>query len=348
MDKTAFLAAVRLNKLILLYTPILAGANRDFTDRVSRLRSLTEQLVAQAMLGKAPKASETVLKLLFDAAKTSLVEQLHVEELLTKQEVRMPVRTGLLKPMGRTWRPERLLERVDAVLAGVPTMFIDDGIDPLAGETLDNQARGMLLRQFASVVRNADWLPLLLELGVPANAAVTYDRKLQVRYGSHPGRQRLDELFKRFCPALVAEANTTVRKSRAAATRRIDASGLYKLSLQLDVQALSSNAEFSRLAGLTLPKSGEPREYLLSELLAQALAPVEVLEVSEAPAIAERRVAELFERLWLREQVIKLERAKDARAQAKEQKAKVMAELKKLDPKLLQALKKDPGLLDQL
>jgi len=346
MEKNAFLAAVRLSKLTLLYKPV-EGTDPGFKKRVSRLRSLTEQLVAQAMLGTAPKASEAVLKLLFEAAKTSLVEQLHVEVLLEQQVVRMPLRKNLLKPMGRVWRPAFLLERVEEVLAGAPTMFIDDGVDPLVGEPLDNDERGKLLRQFGSIVRNADWLPLLLDLGVPAHTAVQLNRKLEISYSSHPGRQQLEALIERFCPASSAEAKKTVRKARTV-TRNPDATGLYTLSLQLDAQALSGNTEFARLAGLTLPKSGEPREHLLSELLAYALAPVGVPDLADVPAIAEQRVTELFDRLRLREQAIKLVKDKEAKEQAKEQKNKVMAALKQLDPKLLHALKQDPGILDQL
>lgn len=342
MEKNAFLAAVRLSKLTLLYK-LVERTNPGFKKRVSRLRSLTEQLVAQAMLGTAPKASETVLKLLFEAAKTSLVEQLHVEVLLEQQAVRK----NLLKPMGRVWRPAFLLERVEEVLAGASTMFIDDGVDPLVGEPLDNDERGKLLRQFGSIVRNADWLPLLLDLGVPAHTAVQLNRKLEISYSSHPGRQQLEVLIERFCPASSAEAKKTVRKARTV-TRNPDATGLYTLSLQLDAQALSGNTEFARLAGLTLPKSGEPREHLLSELLAYALAPVGVPDLAEVPAIAEQRVTELFDRLRLREQAIKLVKDKEAKEQAKEQKNKVMAALKQLDPKLLHALKQDPGILDQL
>ena len=347
MEKSAFLAAVRLNKLILLYKPLLAGADPGFKKRVARLRSLTEQLVAQAMLGTAPKASETVLKLLFEAAKTSLEEQLHVEVLLEQHADRMPRRKNLLKPMGRVWRPAFLLERVEVVLAGASKMFIDDGVDPLVGEPLDNNERGKLLRQFGSIVRNADWLPLLLDLGVPAPTAVKLNQKLESSYSSHPGRQQLEALIERFCPASSAEAKKTVRKARKV-TCNPDATGLYTLSIQLDAQALSDNTEFARLAGLTLPKSGEPREHLLSELLAYALAPVRVPDLADMPAIAEQRVTELFDRLLLREQAIKLAKAKEAKEHAKAQKVRIMEELRQLDPKLLKALRSDPGLLDLL
>lgn len=193
------------------------------------------------------------------------------------------------------------------------------------------------LKDFGSLVRNSEWLPVLSALGVDlANVALVreLDAHLSITWGSRQGKTEVPQRYLRFVPA--------PEQTPGGLAEQSSWSDMATVMVTLDSAKLV-NMPRTRELSVDFPEVA-PR---VVDLLMEAVRPACVRPGDTAQAVIERKLSAFQAGLEQRAAAVKAARVKAKRVADAAQKAKVLEALKALGP-LAQVLKKHPELLDQV
>lgn len=233
--------------------------------------------------------------------------------------------------------------------------------DPVTPASIDPARDTQSRHLYASLVRNANWLPLIADLDTQLSVTdkALLNGELIKRHASHQGialySQRLALLTGAIEPhAEKKKTSSATRKTAAAktATRTatkaapsVDAAGLYSHQVVLDLDKVLAHPAVAPLFMHYPEVSGESA---LAEILEHAANPFELAPDVPIERVAQALVDDLVSALHAR--ALKIDKARKAEQAAREkQKGQAAVEaLKKLDPALIKALKDNPALLQSL
>lgn len=318
-------------------------SNKAAVKSLSRLRSKLENLVVQLALSPAvdSSAGELVanqLRCLHEALCASFLRYLDIRKVLD------------LRGGGDGWFPARATCNEAALVAARRLNFhalLLEEADAASGRPLAKSAsqadRARILHAFASAVRNSSWHLLLLRMGLTLKEAARYDVALREECSSATGREALSGTLEVLCPG----AGPAVKGAPGSDGAQDKA--LYVTYVALRPESLLVHPKvsvlFEKASGTNgLELEGPP----VGDLLSVATCPQEVLEGEQPAAVAQRKLDELIESLTARAKAVTAARAKARRAAEKVAAAEALEKLRALDPKLLKALRANPGLLDKL
>lgn len=342
--------AIQFGQLIKLITT-LAQTSKALSKPLSRLLSRVQSQVAII----ANTTDETVARfeserlnagyaLLRDGAKTHLC----VEKLLRAAVNHRQVYFHQVKMSLRSQRELTLV--IDRIVEDPITSV---SIDPAR----DTQSRHL----YASLVRNANWLPLIADLGTQLSVAdkTLLNAELVKRHASHQGialySQRLALLAGAIEPhAEKKKTSGATRKTTPtkAATRTatkaapsVDAAGLYSHQVVLDLDKVLAHPS---VVSLFMHYPEVAGESVLAEILEHAAKPFELAPDASVGKVAQALVDDFLNALHAR--ALKIDKARKAEqaAREKQKEQNAVEALKKLDPALIKALKDNPALLQSL
>lgn len=233
--------------------------------------------------------------------------------------------------------------------------------DPITSVSLDPARDTQSRHLYASLVRNANWLPLIADLGAQLSVAdkTLLNAELVKRHASHQGialySQRLALLAGAIEPHAEKKKNSgatrktaaakTATRTAAKAAPSVDAAGLYSHQVVLDLdKALAHPAVVS----LFMHYPEVAGESALAEILEHAAKPFELGPDVPIERVAQALVDDLVSALHAR--ALKIDKARKAEqaAREKQKEQNAVEALKKLDPALIKALKDNPALLQSL
>jgi len=342
--------AIQFGQLIKLITPF-AQTSKALSKSLARLLSRVQSRVSII----ANTNDETVARieserlnagyvLLRDSAKTHLC----VEKLLRAAVSHRQVYFHQVKIGPRSQRELTLV--IDRIA--------EDPITPVSIDPARDTQRRHL---YASLVRNANWLPLIADLDTQLSVAdkTLLNGELIKRHASHQGialySQRLALLTgavephteKKKTSGATKKAPTakTPARTAAKAAPSVDAAGLYSHQVVLDLDKVLAHPAVVPLFMYYPEVAGESA---LAEILEHAAKPFDLGHDVPIESVAQALVDDLVSALHVR--ALKIDKARKAEQAAREkQKGQAAVEaLKKLDPALIKAIKDNPALLQSL
>lgn len=347
MNTSTLKKAVQLGQLITLLTP-LAHSSNSFDKRLSRLRSgAQEQVLVAALASQDQIQLDCAVRLsrVLDALKTSVKDYVEVPLLLARWTD--PHAKPLHGVQMLTRDPERrkkiLRQGLEVILENASAFPL---LRPTPGFNVAQEARTQVAKAYASAVRNADWLDLLLQLGLSETAAQASNRLLLEAHSSHPGRMRLPDNLRTLCadyaaPLEAGHVEGAPKGEPSASPPQLSAEGLYTLHVSLDWSKLQAHPVIAALA--IRAHGAEPEGYDLDGLGARRVPPG-TSPGKQAQEMLDALVADL----QLRKALIEQAQAKQQAQQADAARAQALEALKQLDPAVLQALQANPGLLQAI
>jgi hypothetical protein len=204
--------------------------------------------------------------------------------------------------------------------------------------------------KFPSIARNASWHSLLNKLEIPSEEIASLAVKLYWMGGSRGGKIMLTLntatlLLKKEERQLPLPKDHTREKNPLVDPTR----NAYTVSVTLDEDSLRSNQVVMRLV-MTAPtaKAGDLELAHVDDLIKLATQPTLVLGADTPEKLAKRLYKTLLSSVAKRENALIEEQQRAASDVKKAQAIEVVNALKGLDRKLLQALKENPLLLNEL
>lgn len=263
MQPATLKTAIQLGQLMTLLAP-LAQANKDFDKSLSRLRSgIQEQVIILARSGQEQVQLDSSARLsrVHDTLSAAVQAYLEVPLLLARYTDPQAKPLHWAKLLTRNLELRKLILRLGLVT--ILREAAEYPLPPPADFKVLQEDRAKVTKAYASAVRNADWLALLLRLGLSQTAAQASNRLLIAEHSSHPGRVRLAENLRVLCPAYELEPGQAARPVREPAIEQppLSAEGLYNLHTSLDWNKLQAHPV---IAALAIPAHGEePEGYAL-------------------------------------------------------------------------------------
>ena len=352
MQPSTLKTAIQLGQLMTLLGP-LAHSSKAYDKQLARLRSGAQEQVIVAALASQDQIQldcAVCLSRVLDALKTSVKAYIEVPLLLARWTD--PHAKPLHGVQLLTRDPERrkkIVRRGLEVILETASAF--PLLRPTPGFNVAQEERVKVAKAYASAVRNADWLELLLQLGLSETAAQAGNRLLMEAHSSHPGRTRLQDNLRALSPDYAAplEAGQVdgVPKGEPSTTPpQLSAEGLYTLHISLDWNKLQAHPV---IAALAIPSHGaEPEGYDLNGLVALITEDRRVPPGTWPGKQAQEMLDALVADLQLRKELIEQAQEKQQAQQADAARAQALEALKQLDPAVLQALQANPGLLQAL
>lgn len=334
MKNSQLQLAIQTAQMLLLMTP-LCSSYRPLGKAISQTRSLLDQNVVAAVTS-AGKHEAVTAGARIEGAHAALQKML-------KDNIQMDVLLAQhTSKKAATWR--MVLKAPNASLGAVAMEGVQRQLTAMPGlETLPDDTRGPVLRSFSSAVRNFSWQLLLLQLGMPVESATKQAALLSAMHSSNMGRERLGEVL-----ASLAEPEVKLKASRGRSRKmNVSVDGQYTVQLVLSAQTVMADPQVQALVDIPIEFMGAPDDNL-EQLLQQLTRPVVVAAGADPRALAQLRLDEFLRALQERQKryaASAAERRKQAEVKLQADAAKA---LKLLDPRILKALKANPGLLEKL
>jgi hypothetical protein len=333
MNKQTLDTAVRVGQMLKLMAP-LAAANKTFAKRHSKLRAALDEQVVLCILAPeseqgahAPGAIVEFDKVLRD----SMLERLNVQGLIKN--------SGLAPTIAFNAARKDRISDVHQVLAPVEAVSYETS----QKLKLDQARRSKIIREFTSVVKNTNWLGVLMHVGLTAPMATQQSMGLTRTHSSEQGRELLAMKLAQLCPTYFEENAVAARRTRSKTTAApaVKADGFYTTHVTLSVNALLAQSDIAALVGVA-PVSTQST---LEGLLKKAAEPVVVAAGVSPEAAAQRVIDELVAGLVARNKAIETEKRALRKRAEESAKASAVDALKQLSPQLLKVLKDNPDLL---
>lgn len=351
MNSTAFHDALTAGKLLLILSasPFVAG-RKESMKAVSRIRANVDQaLLALKTRTDVHAVHDGAFEAYLSGVRRNLVqltEKLHPDALICRSYTR----TTLFRPGASnitSLAPATTFVR--DVLVGIAAQTPKATNAALASTLASTSTSGpgtQVLKDFASLVRNADWLYVLNALGLDPTAKKTqeYVERLSEQWGSRTGKAQVRARSATFADSLGATVPRRPRGAKAASAKAaaVQLEALTVVQVSLDVKALTNfprtwelNADFHEVA---------PR---IPDLLQAAAQPVRLKLGEDVTAAAQAKLTDFLAGLETRAKKVEEARAKMAAAAVEAQKNKAVEALRKLGP-LAQVLKDHPELLKKV
>lgn len=350
MQPATLKTAIQLGQLMTLLAQ-LAQANKDFDKSLSRLRSgVQEQVIILARSGQEQVQLDSSVRLsrMHDTLSAAVQAYLEVPLLLARYTDPQAKPLHWVNLLTRNLERRKLISR-----RGLVTILREAAeypLQPPADFKVLQEDRATITKAYASAVRNADWLALLLRLGLSQTSAHASNRLLIAEHSSHPGRARLAENLRLLCPAyeLAPEPGPATRPvcESTIVQPQLSAEGLYNLHTSLDWNKLQAHPV---IAALAIPAHGEEPEGYALESLLSLIREIHLVPTTGNPAgQAQERLNAFVADLQLRKTLIEQKQTKLQAQQADGAKIQALAALKQLDPAVLKALQANPELLQGL
>lgn len=352
MEPSVLKQAVEAGQMLKLLE-LLEGRSKPYQKHISRIRSALEQLVKT--LG-ALSSAET---------------RIHSEELIVKVLVRS-LHSALAQDLSQQVKLNEALQRYrkhgpDALKAKRPSFWRIEGgtkvarellltahepygkwLDSVQGWLVDrqqvtphllNDPKNLVVKNYSSLVRNAPWAALLLSLNADEQLTLATAGKLQQEYASRQGIEQFSSRYQALC-------GEKPEPRAALAAARAD-----ELRFKVQVR-LSSVLGHPRLEPL-LDKHNEALELLGADqtdeaLLLRICVPHEVTSAQELTDLGRKTREQVTVALESRNAQLRKAQMRRKRKRALDSRREQKELLSKLDPKLLKALKENPGLLAKL
>ncbi|HDR9105407.1 TPA: hypothetical protein QDB04_002248 [Burkholderia vietnamiensis] len=331
MKKDALDAAIHIGQLIRVLSTISPSAERTFGKRLAQVRSSVDELVVHGVIStdaEVVRKAEAALLGTLGALVDGVLAHIDVMSLLKKAKAGTPVYPGSIVKSGI--RPQSL-----------SVGLFDEAKFPekLHASAYTQEARAQVLHAYASAIKNSSWIPTFLLLKVGARVAAVENAVWMAEFSSHQGREGLPETLR----ALGVDAGAKPAKRSRSKTLVVPAAGLFDTvsHVRLNVESVLAVPEVAELAAVGLEASVATA---FSEALERAAAPVEVPSGKAPEEVAQGVLNTLLNDLKA------CKKSADAARAAAEKAAltSAVAELKKIDPKLLRMLRNNPSLLKQL
>ncbi len=213
-------------------------------------------------------------------------------------------------------------------------------------------AKAELQRAFASLVRNTEWLTLLLALGADVKDAAVlakHQEQLHATWVSGQGQALVEAKLALFQvgepPAAKAQVKAAISSDSAAPGWRdfaLDWSGYAVVSVELNQSALAMLPQVR-----TQPVAKDVEGPTVAELLRTACLPTIVGADESAQVVAERKLDELMAGLTKRSQAVAAAKRQAAERRKAAQKARAVEAVRGLGD-LAKVLKAHPELLQQV
>ncbi|MDN8078692.1 hypothetical protein QZN30_04960 [Burkholderia multivorans] len=331
MKKNALDAAIHTGQLLRLLSVISPGSERTFGKRLSQVRSAVDELVVHGVLSTdaaVVRNAEEGLLATLGALVDGVLAHIDVMNLLKKAKAGTPVYASSVVKSGI---------RAQTLSVGL----LDEAKFPpkLHAGAYTQEARAQVIHAYASAVKNSSWIPMFLLLKVGARVAAVENAVWMGQFSSHQGREGLLATLRVLG---VDGAEKPAKRSRSKALV-VPAAGLYSTltQVQVNVEAVLAIPEVAVLASVGLESSVATA---FATALERASLPVDVPEGNQPQDVAQGVINALLNDL-------KACKASADEARAAAEKAAMtsaVAELKKIDPKLLRMLRNNPSLLNQL
>lgn len=338
MNKDTLQTALQLSQLITLLTP-LGRSSKHCMKRLSALRSILHEqvlLCAHSAVPSEVQSAELTLKTMHGALHDAIMRNLDVTKLISNPK-------GALSPYA-------------AAKGKDLARSADYGCDFLLGDALhvergtevskfSDEVRSPTIRAFTSASNNSNWMPTLLTLVGPLEASGASGR-MRSAYSSGQGRAQLIGNLQRLCADLATQDTSSAKKRKSASRApTVDVSRLVVLHVSLPMENLLREPHIAELSNHFLPDGSEPTGLALRDMFQEAAAP-HALGAEETPqSVAQARLDTLLAKLTDRANAIQAERVRLKKEAEKHAQAATLDAIKKLDPKLLRALKANPDLL---
>jgi hypothetical protein len=332
MKKDALDAAIHIGQLIRVLSAISPSSERTFGKRLAQVRSSVDELVVHGVIStdaEVVRKAEAALLATLGALVDGVLAHIDVMSLLKKAKAGTPVYPGSIVKSGI--RPQTL-----------SVGLFDEAKFPekLHASAYTQDARAQVLHAYASAIKNSSWIPMFLLLKVGARVAAVENAVWMGEFSSHQGREGLPATLR----VLGVDADAKPAKRSRSKTLVVPAAaGLFDTvsHVRLNVESVLAVPEVAELAAVGLEASVATA---FSEALERAAAPVEVPSGKAPEEVAQGVLNTLLNDLKACKKS-----ADDARAAAeKAALTSAVAELKKIDPKLLRMLRNNPSLLKQL
>lgn len=183
---------------------------------------------------------------------------------------------------------------------------------------------------FASLVRNVSWLDTLKVLGVD----VEYSAKLRAETSTEPGRKKVETNI----VTVGVKAAATAAKSKKATFTEAD----FEVTVALTDEPIWRHPVVQSMDDMPLERRKQ-----VKALIAEAKKP-RVVEAGKTPAEVAKECLTRFDKdaTAVQRAVAKDKKAAEAQRE-KDKEASALAALKAMNPQLLAALKRNPGLLEK-
>lgn len=361
MNTTAFHDALTSAKLLLvLGSSPFAASRKEAQKSINRIRAGVDlALVGLLLRDSAHAASDKLLEAHLSSVRKHLgdvLSKLHPSAFVLGQSHRaLLFRAGVSNITSTLGAQKFVLDLLKGIEAMTPRSAKTDLALADAGR---HPARAGTLKDFRSLVHNAEWLSMLAAVGVDPTGADAQKQveHLTVTHGSRMGKTQVAARTARFTgvipvtPAATAPARKRASRATAksataaapaaapAALARPTVGEFAVVVVKLDATKLLTHNRVRELS-VDFPEVN-PR---ITDLLSAAAFPVELREGLDAAAVAQTKLDEFFAGLDKREAAVK-----DARKAAeKAQKDKAVDALKGISPQLLAVLKRNPELLQK-
>ncbi len=347
MKKETLDTAVRVGQMLKLMAP-LAAANKTFAKRHSKLRAALDEQVVLCILSpeseqgaQAPGAIVEFDRVLRD----SMAENLNVQGMVDN--------SGLSPHIAFNAARKVRISDVHQVLVPVEAVSFQTS----RHLNIDQESRSKIIRDFTSVVKNTNWMGVLMHVGLTVGIATKQSASIARMHSSEQGRELLSMKLAFLCPTYYEENAGGARRSRAKAgtagdvtpvrrTRKltVKADGFFTTQVTLSINTLLAQSDIAALVGV----ASVSFESSLEGLLKKAAEPVVVAAGETPDAAAQRVLDELVAALTAREKAIGTERRALRKKAEDAAKASTVDALKQLNPALLKVLKNNPDLLNSV
>lgn len=363
MDKNTLNHALASAQMLSLLVPLTA-AYSTATTRASALRSALDETVIDLVLH--PTENELAHTGYLLQVRHALTQYLQ-ETFVLPQLVQDVARQTYQKKSTSVWlrssahaadvcRTSRLQTMANQRPAGLQR--------PAPAAAAYNAKRGTVAKRFASLVRNAPWTELLLDIA--PDTPEVFDTAMQLRRltASHQGMQAYESRFAELAPpsqgeqsksgvVLRVKPGVVVRKrgaAKAAAPSEpaapADLSAVLRLTVALDTSSVIRLPEVAAL----LKEDTErvlPESERLDRIMQECCAPEPLPAEQAVDELLKLKVDRLLGRLAIRHSLLETEHKRLKKKRDEEALQKARAALKGLGP-VLDILKKHPELLKEV